>query len=219
MGKFDRGTKRSGSGGFNRGFGGGRSFGGQRPSGRDGGRAAMYDAICSECGNECQVPFRPTGSKPVFCSNCFGAQADRGSRPSSFGGGRGDRGGRRERHRDMDRQMYDVVCGKCGKDCQVPFKPSSDKPVFCDDCFGKEKKVRDSGGRGSNEIMEQIKMLNKKIDQLVELVNSKLSTKNGEKTDVEVEVKESAKKIEKKVTEKVKKAAKKLEKKAKKAKK
>lgn len=31
----------------------------------------MYEATCSECGNACQVPFRPVGSKPVKCRNCF----------------------------------------------------------------------------------------------------------------------------------------------------
>jgi CxxC-x17-CxxC domain-containing protein len=30
-----------------------------------------FDAICSNCGNACQVPFRPNGVKPVYCSNCF----------------------------------------------------------------------------------------------------------------------------------------------------
>ena len=53
------------SGGF-----GGRSGGGFR--GRDSGRPMQkYDAICSKCSKECQLPFRPTGRKPVLCSDCF----------------------------------------------------------------------------------------------------------------------------------------------------
>ncbi|MFA6603144.1 MAG: CxxC-x17-CxxC domain-containing protein [Candidatus Shapirobacteria bacterium] len=31
----------------------------------------MFQAVCSECGRDCQVPFRPTGEKPVYCSSCF----------------------------------------------------------------------------------------------------------------------------------------------------
>jgi len=31
----------------------------------------LHDAICNECGKDCKVPFRPSGSKPVFCSECF----------------------------------------------------------------------------------------------------------------------------------------------------
>ena len=63
------------SGGFNRGGrGGGRGFGGER-------RFEMHDAICSNCGKECKVPFRPTGDKPVLCSDCF-RQKENGSNSS-----------------------------------------------------------------------------------------------------------------------------------------
>lgn len=31
----------------------------------------LFDATCSNCGNACRVPFRPNGTKPVYCSNCF----------------------------------------------------------------------------------------------------------------------------------------------------
>ena len=66
-------------GGERRSFGGGNRFGGERRSfgGRDSGRGGferrteMHDATCSKCGKECQVPFKPTGSKPVLCSDCF----------------------------------------------------------------------------------------------------------------------------------------------------
>lgn len=33
------------------------------------------------------------------------------------------------------RQLYNVKCSNCGKDTQVPFKPSADRPVYCRDCF------------------------------------------------------------------------------------
>jgi CxxC-x17-CxxC domain-containing protein len=38
----------------------------------------MFSAQCSSCGNQCEVPFRPNGKKPVFCSNCFKRDEDRG---------------------------------------------------------------------------------------------------------------------------------------------
>jgi CxxC-x17-CxxC domain-containing protein len=28
-------------------------------------------AICSDCKKECEVPFRPTGDRPVYCKECF----------------------------------------------------------------------------------------------------------------------------------------------------
>lgn len=37
------------------------------------------------------------------------------------------------------RQLYDVKCATCGKDTQVPFKPSGDRPVYCRDCYMKRK--------------------------------------------------------------------------------
>ncbi|GIS74041.1 MAG: hypothetical protein CM1200mP11_2560 [Nitrosopumilaceae archaeon] len=34
-----------------------------------------------------------------------------------------------------DRQMFDAKCGDCGTDCQVPFQPKEDRPVYCRECF------------------------------------------------------------------------------------
>ena len=43
----------------------------RKNAGRDGGTRQMYDAVCTECGKPCQVPFQPRGDKPVLCSDCF----------------------------------------------------------------------------------------------------------------------------------------------------
>lgn len=37
------------------------------------------------------------------------------------------------------RQMYAVVCYECGKDAELPFKPSGDRPVYCPECFAARK--------------------------------------------------------------------------------
>ncbi len=37
----------------------------------DRGRSVMHSAICSQCGKECEVPFKPNGKKPIFCASCF----------------------------------------------------------------------------------------------------------------------------------------------------
>lgn len=55
----------------------GRRFGGDsdRPSGRfDSSRPSrneQFDVVCDKCGKNCTVPFKPTNSKPVYCSDCF----------------------------------------------------------------------------------------------------------------------------------------------------
>lgn len=37
------------------------------------------------------------------------------------------------------RQLYSVKCAKCGKQTEVPFKPSGDRPVYCRDCYMQNK--------------------------------------------------------------------------------
>ena len=71
------------------GAGGGYSAGGYGGGGyRDRGPREMFSATCSSCGKEAQVPFQPSGDKPVYCSDCF---QQRGG--NSRGGG-GRSGGR-----------------------------------------------------------------------------------------------------------------------------
>jgi len=38
------------------------------------------------------------------------------------------------------REMHKAVCSECGKECEVPFKPTEGKPVFCRDCFAKRRR-------------------------------------------------------------------------------
>lgn len=35
-------------------------------------------------------------------------------------------------------QMHSAICSKCGKSCMVPFKPTGNRPIFCNDCFKTE---------------------------------------------------------------------------------
>ncbi len=40
------------------------------------------------------------------------------------------------------REMYKAVCAACGKECEVPFQPRGDRPVYCSECFAKIKGQR-----------------------------------------------------------------------------
>jgi CxxC-x17-CxxC domain-containing protein len=53
-------------------------------------------------------------------------QHDRGERNNSF----------------RERSFTKVTCSDCRKECEVPFKPSGDRPVYCKDCFAKRKENR-----------------------------------------------------------------------------
>ena len=37
----------------------------------------MFPATCAACGVETQVPFRPTGDRPVYCRDCFSQNSRR----------------------------------------------------------------------------------------------------------------------------------------------
>ena len=75
MGDFNRGGKkrfgRRDSGRFmGRAFERFRERDFERPS-RNPEQRMMHEATCDKCGNKCEVPFKPTGNKPVYCSDCF----------------------------------------------------------------------------------------------------------------------------------------------------
>lgn len=178
----DRFTGRRNSGGF----GGGRS---ERPT--------MYDAVCDKCGKNCKVPFRPSGEKPVYCSDCFereGSNDSRGSR--SFG--RPER--RNDFGRSNDREMFSAVCDNCGQECKVPFKPSSDKPIYCSKCFEDVAPKRDdrndrprerSGGNDNGQFKAQLEGINEKLDRLITLLSPKEKAVKKEKKEEKSEEKKT----------------------------
>jgi CxxC-x17-CxxC domain-containing protein len=138
----------------------------------------------------------------------------------NFNRDRGDRGGDRRggggfARRDSGRggfnrgggggnSMHKAVCDACKKDCEVPFRPTSGKPIFCSDCFSKQgggdrdrggdRGGRDRGGFGggrdagqsggdSKEILKGIKTLNYKIDELIKALAGETPAKKVEKTE------------------------------------
>ncbi|HLC45963.1 MAG TPA: CxxC-x17-CxxC domain-containing protein [archaeon] len=37
----------------------------------DRGPREMHDAVCSSCGAQTQVPFKPAEGRPVYCKACY----------------------------------------------------------------------------------------------------------------------------------------------------
>ena len=63
--------------------------------------------------------------------------------------GSGRRGGFNDRHGGGSsrpfggpREMHKATCAGCQAECEVPFKPSGDRPVYCRDCFAKNRPPR-----------------------------------------------------------------------------
>jgi len=74
-------------------------------------------------------------SEPRRCPSCRAARkaqrGDYGGGSSHAGGSGGSRGG----YSSGPREMFSATCSSCGREAQVPFRPSGTKPVYCSDCF------------------------------------------------------------------------------------
>jgi len=95
--------------------------------------------------------------------------------PSSRGArggfkGRGDSGRGRDSGRSRrEFEMTKVTCSSCGNQCEVPFKPTSNKPIYCDDCFAKKGK-----SNSSNSISERdLDMINEKLNKIMKALEIK----------------------------------------------
>ncbi|MBI4599262.1 hypothetical protein HY734_03660 [Candidatus Uhrbacteria bacterium] len=148
----------------------------------------MHQATCSECGNSCEVPFKPAPGRPVFCPNCFRKDEEGG------GGSGGFRDSRPEKFSFDDKRMYNVTCAKCGTQCEVPFKPTGEKPVYCRQCFGASGgPTQNRGGvdsRVDSQVAEQLKALNAKFDALLKALAPAGSTAAPYKKEEKAPVKE-----------------------------
>lgn len=122
------------------------------------------------------------------------------NRPAGKFGGRGDRneGG------DRGGEMFTTNCTKCGKSCEVPFRPSGDRPVLCRECYVRkdDESVRverkgDSFGRDSRpaprfdrpqapyqapvvhdtgmaDVKRQLAAMESKLNRILDLINPPL---------------------------------------------
>ena len=83
MSAFDRGSRRDSGKSFGRRSDGDR-FGKPRSSRTVARRGESFDATCDKCGKKCDLPFKPTGRKPVYCRDCFKDADSTSSRSGDF---------------------------------------------------------------------------------------------------------------------------------------
>src|SRR3989344_2241551 len=117
-----------------------------------------------------------------------------------------NRGDRNERKgfgkRDFgSRSMHQATCDKCGKNCEVPFRPLGDKPIFCSDCFSHN---RGDGGKTAGPSKEQFEMINSKLDKILlalkPAVKEAVEARPAKKASAPVKAKVAPKKAAKKGT-------------------
>lgn len=140
----------------------GRSFGGGSSYGGGGGGGSSYDrdrgssfggqsrapmglhkAVCAQCGMNCEVPFKPTGERPVLCKNCF----VRDDRPAQRASHLNDTHRFASARPDRSEQSYDRP------------QRSFDRPS-------------DSAPRGGSDpaVLKQLAAINTKLTQILEIL-------------------------------------------------
>ncbi len=63
-------------------------------------------------------------------------------------------GAARPQDRPRGRQMHQATCAECQKECEIPFKPSGDRPVYCKECFLRRKTGNTLKGTADNKPKE-----------------------------------------------------------------
>lgn len=203
--------------------GGGGKFGKKNFGARDA-KTQMHDAVCNKCGKRCQVPFRPTGQRPIFCSDCFEKSGPMPERDRSRAFGRDDRGS----SRFEKKRLYSAVCSNCNKKCEVPFLPTGGRATYCKECFDKgvttddrasnDRKHAESrpfshshsapivNSKPQESYKGQFEALNAKLDKILHILSSTSVSQPVKKEIVSVitetpKAKETTKKSKKKATE------------------
>lgn len=119
--------------------------------GGDGTRPDLHRATCNECGNSCEVPFKPNGSKPIYCSNCFRKEGNSGDSRPSFG----------------DKPSYGAK-PPYGEKSPYEKRSYGDKPAYGD------KRSFGSSECKCKNVDEQFAALNAKIDALTKALSTKM---------------------------------------------
>ena len=102
----------------------------------------------------------------------------------------------RGRDRRSERpEMHEAVCDECGKDCEVPFRPTQGKPLYCENCFKDKNKEAGSRSGAGNQSNENLDKINKKLDKILNIL---LSAKEPVEEKEQPEVKKPKKRAKKK---------------------
>jgi CxxC-x17-CxxC domain-containing protein len=111
--------------------------------------------VCADCGQEFVFTARDQEfyagrgfTEPRRCPSCRAAKKAQRESGGSYGGsysggyssggsyssGGGYSGGGYGSSRGP-REMFTATCSSCGREAQLPFRPTNGKPVYCSDCF------------------------------------------------------------------------------------
>ena len=79
--------------------------------------------ICKDCG--CEFVFT-AGEQELYAEKGFTHEPQRCKAC-------------RQAKKNGQREMYTAICSSCGREAKVPFQPREDRPVYCSECFSKQR--------------------------------------------------------------------------------
>ena len=89
----------------------------------------MYEdktLICKECGQEFVFT---AGEQEFYAEKGFQNEPQRCKECRTA----------RKSARRANREYFTATCAACGAEAKVPFQPREDRPVYCSECFAKQK--------------------------------------------------------------------------------
>lgn len=81
------------------------------------------------------------------------------------------RGSNRFNRNRRDVEMTEVTCSSCKAKCEVPFKPTSTKPVYCSDCFAKKDSKSGSARNSNRSSGGNLDLINEKLDKIMQALD------------------------------------------------
>lgn len=89
--------------------------------------------VCQDCGREFVFT---AGEQEFYAEKGFVNEPKRCKECRDSRKGRNSGGESKSR-----KQMYKAICASCGAETEVPFNPTADRPVYCWECYNRQKEA------------------------------------------------------------------------------
>ena len=128
-----------------------KSYGGNSTTGV---RAELHAATCSKCGKPCEVPFMPSGDRPVLCRDCFIPKSEVGERGRPQFNKFANKSDSRGEKRSFDDR----------------FAPRADRPTYSKRTSFAASASTPVNNSGNDEVKKQLSEIKTKLDELARTI-------------------------------------------------
>ena len=81
--------------------------------------------------------------------------------------GNDTRGGFSRNRNTRELEMTRVTCSGCGDECEVPFRPTTNKPVFCSPCFKNKDNPRSERAPAPDNTSREFELINENLNKIM----------------------------------------------------